>query len=906
MVQVKSSAVTPRLALFFTAALLFFFVSGACGLLYQVVWTRQLALLFGATSHAVSVVLSIFFLGLGAGSLWGGRLADRVRTPLAWYGFFEILIGLWAAALVALLAWGEDVAVALLQLVSGARAAGIAVRALLALCLLFPPVFLMGATLPLLSRQVTHATHLAGRQVGLLYSVNTFGAVAGCALAGFVLIEQWGYTRATLAGALANAVVGVLSIAVARWTPLGEAAPLKDTVEAETPPAPGASPWLPRLVLAGFTLSGFCSLGLEVIWTRLLSIIFLGTTYAYTTMLVVLLCGIALGGLAGAFIADRARRPAAWFAGVLLFTGVLALGQLSGFAALPEAVVAASGSGWEGETRLKFLLAARVLFPPTLLLGATFVFAVKALAHYRHLGRHVGRIYAFNTFGGVAGSAAGGFLLLPLLGSHLAIVTLALALCAMGALLMLASGAPRRLQAAALLAAAVWGGIAMARAPGDVNAALNVGYVPERHEVLAVREGVEGTVVVSQPRDEPGGSNRVLWINRVQATASIERGVRMNRLQGALPHLFNRDAGEVLFMCFGSGVTCGTLALGGFGHIDAVEISPDVLAVAPLFEADNLGVLGREGIDFHIDDGRNFLLVNERPYDFITFEPMPLALSGVSSFYTREYYAECLAHLKPGGMVSQWVPLHSLNPDIVRSLAATYVEVFPHVCAWFINADLFLIGSNEPLWLDPAAAEKRLGNPELRGALEAAGFHDLEELYACFIMDDAALRAFAEGGTPMTDDRPWAEFIAPKLVYERTVQQSLELLQRHAASPLPLLVPGTDPALAARIERRHRARLHDFEGLIVYYGDPVIGSEAFDAFDRSLDIDPAHFNSRYYMKQIALQQSERYIAWEMWEEAAHLLGRSLHRMPDDPELRARNKALEQAMREADADPRPAP
>lgn len=872
--------------------LLFFFVSGACGLLYQVVWTRQLVLLFGATSHAVSTVLSIFFLGLGAGSLWGGRFADRVRSPLLWYGVFEIIIGLWAAAFLLLVTQGEAAVVALLQSFAASRGAGIALRALMALVLLFVPVFLMGATLPLLSRQVTAVGRVAGLRIGILYSLNTFGAVAGCAVTGFILIERLGYTQTTLAGAAANIAIGLLAVAMAR---LQRQQTEPGVVSLDVPPpSPVAETarLLPAVVLLAFTLSGFSTLALEVVWTRLLSIIFLGTTYAYTTMLAVLLSGLAAGGMLGAFVADRTRRPALWFAGVLLATGVLALHQLHGFASLPQLLIDATGSDWGGEVRTKFLLAARVLLPPTLALGATFIFAIKALARHGSLGMDVGRIYAFNTFGGVAGSLAGGFLLLPWLGAHNTIVFVAALFCLAGLALVWAAPSGLALRAALTLLTLAGAALALWRAPDDVNTALNLGYVPGRHEVLAVREGTEGTVVVSQPNDEQAGTNRVLWINRVQATASIERGVRMNRLQGVLPHLFDRDVNDVLFMCFGSGVTCGTLALGGFDQIDAVEISPDVLKVAPLFAADNLGVLDRPGLRFHIDDGRNYLLVSQDQYDFITFEPMPLALAGVSSFYTRDYYQLCLEHLAPRGMVSQWIPLHSLSPDVVRSLTTTFLDVFPHYCAWFINADLFLIGSNAPLVLDPEAARARLNHPELQPALGKVGFHDLEEIYGCFIMDETALRAYASGGEVMRDDRPWAEFIAPKLVYARTVHETLADLQAHATSPLPLIAEtqrGGD--VAARIDLRQRARVHDFEGLKIYYGQPTISSSAFEQFDASLDIDPENFNSKYYMKMIGLQQGERLIAWEMWDEAEKLLARALHRMPADPELTALMESL---------------
>jgi hypothetical protein len=360
--------------------------------------------------------------------------------------------------------------------------------------------------------------------------------------------------------------------------------------------------------------------------------------------------------------------------------------------------------------------------------------------------------------------------------------------------------------------------------------------------------------------------------------------VKMNRLQGVLPLLFNRDPKDVLFMCFGSGITCGTLALSEFERIDAVDISAEVLAAAPYFETDNLGVIKRPEVTFHVDDGRNYLLTAPRNYDVITFEPMPLAVAGVSTFYTKEYYELCLARLNPGGLVSQWIPLHSLNPQIVKSLARTFTTTFPHYTAWFINADLFLIGSNEPLQLDAARIQRNFDNPTLKDALVDVGFRDLESVVACYLMNEAGLDAFVEGGTIMHDDLPWAEFEAPKLVYERTQQHSIAELEKHMQSPVPLFVTGADPDLLARIERRHLAHKSDMTAVREYYGGMAVGTGPADLFLASLAIDPQDWNAQYYLREIGRNQGELYLGWEEYDTALDLLGRILKYMPGDETL----------------------
>ncbi len=875
-----------RRILVFAAVLVFFFTSGACGLVYQVAWTRELALLLGARAYAVSLVLSIFFLGLGAGSLWGGRLADRVRRPLLVYALFELLIGLWAAAFLGLMDPAESIVVAALRAFEFSWFSGVLLRGAAAFVLLIVPVTLMGATLPLLARFVTDDPALNGRRVGALYTLNTLGAMIGCFLAGFVLLQRFGYARTTLMAAGLNLAIGAAAALLSRVRPSeGAQAAALDAPVMQTERD------LSRWLIAAFAVTGFTALALEVLWTRLLAMVFLGTTYAYTTMLTTLLCGLALGGLAGSAVVTRIRN-AAGAAGMLL--GALAVAYLltvPWFAHLPARFLEmqqSAGHDWDAEVRVKFLLAFATMFPATFLSGALFPVLVRAVAQTAgRVGRDVGGLYAANTLGGVLGAAAGGFVLLPALGAQRSMEMLALLPALAGLPLLLRCPVTQaRWKAAALLVLIGALGVVWHTLPQDISRTINASYMPAEHEVIYYREGVEGTVAVSQPKGEKDGTNRVLWINRVQATTSIERGVKMNRLEGALPLLFDRNPREVLFMCFGSGITCGTLALSDFDRIDAVEISPDVLAAAPYFEHDNLGVTERKNVNFIIDDGRNHLLRTGHRYDFITFEPMPMAVAGVSAFYTREYYELCLSRLNPGGMVSQWVPMHGSSPEMVRSLVRTFTGVFPEYCAFFVNADLFLIGSDRPLKLDYAAARRRLAVPGLAQALGAVGLPDATELMGCFVMDKPALAAFAEGGVEMTDDLPWAEYAAPKLVYARKVPESLDLLKPRLTSPMVIMDPASlDADARAAVERRHQSRASDIVALCGYYGGLAMGTEALDGFIHSLRIDPANPNARYYLLQIATAQAEMFVKWRERDKAEAVVRQVLGVLPDAVELR---------------------
>ena len=277
-------------------------------------------------------MLSIFFMGLGLGSLWGGRLADRSRSPLRLYGFFEIGIGIWALLFILLIDRGEGVVVSLLQAFQAGRAGAVALRAVLSLAFLIVPVTLMGATLPLLARFVTAQAQVRGARIGALYTVNTLGAVCGCAVTGFYLLAEQGYTRTTLVGAAANVAVGVLALVLAAVTSRGHAEPATAAARDEAVFTESEAPraYVRGLLLVAYAISGFCALALEVLWTRLLGIMFFGTTYAFTTMLTTLLCGIAVGSAVASVLVDRSRHRMSLLGWVEAAIGVACLLMLLG------------------------------------------------------------------------------------------------------------------------------------------------------------------------------------------------------------------------------------------------------------------------------------------------------------------------------------------------------------------------------------------------------------------------------------------------------------------------------------------------------------------------------------------------------------------------------------------------
>jgi len=881
--------------------LAFFLVSGACALLYEVVWTRKLVLLFGTTAYAVSTVLAVYFAGMGIGSFLGGRLADRTHRPLLWYAIFELAIGMYALLFLVLLRAGESLLVTLISALSLSRGVGIVLRGAFSFILLILPVSLMGATLPLLSRAVVSEQRVLGLRIGSLYTVNTFGAVFGCFLAGFVLLPRFGFSGTTLIGATASLAVGFGATALARRfggrTPKRRGAAVD---EAERASAAAGTPYSARiagLVTVAFAVSGFCALALEVLWFRTLTIVFLGTTYAFTTMLTTFLCGIAFGSMYASTMVDRRRHLVSLFGTVEALIGVACILMLTVYTWLPPILdffKTHHNYHWTGLIATKFALAFAVLFVPTFLFGMTFPIVVKIVAGGRpELGWKVGRLYGANTFGGVAGSLVAGFVLIGALGTHRGIELVASVSFGLGIVLILVCPT-RRLVGRGVLAVAVTLLLALSlqTRPADMARTLNMSFLPAHESMILYREGVEGTVVISEPVGHASGSDRTLWINASPACASVHKGVKLYRMEGILPMLFDRRPKTVLYICYGTGVTAGTLSqFDIIERIDAVEISPDVVENSHFFAVDNLDVANDPRLNVTVDDGRNFLLTTKNRYDIITFSPMPLALSGVSTFYTREYYQLCLDHLEPGGIVSQWIPLHSLNPDIVRSLVRTFYESFPECCMWFINADVFMIGSDQPLIVDYSLLKQRIAPQTVQQELARVELGDIEELMVCFFMSKDKVDAYSRGASIMTDDRPWAEFAAPKEVYASTVDVSLGEMMGFYENPSAILrfhgmTDASVQEATDRLDRRYRAHVKDLEGEIAYYGAGAAMGDPTTRFKEALAIDPNDLTAPFYIREIALAQSGYYLRAGRVARAVDVLTDAIRYAPNQPDLYA--------------------
>jgi spermidine synthase len=771
---------------------------------YQVIWVRLLTRVFGATTFAVSALLAAFMAGLGLGSFLSSRWLSHFRRPVLWFGVFEIGIGLYAIALNQFMPLTERAFLGLVSSLDLSFHGESVAKLALSFLLLLPPTTLMGATLPLLVQQFVDRMRHVGMRTGTLYAINTLGAAAGCFAAGFYAIPTWGMLRTTLLAASINGIVGLSAIVLGMWMARSRLRPaVSDDVEGRipmevAPMAPTdsrvARPSL-RWAVYAFTLSGFVAIGLEVVWTRLFTLVFKGYTYSFSSMLTVFLLGIAIGSVAFARRADRARDVEGLLATIQIGIGVFVLMLTPLLVSADKAMkylLYFYGYDFQGHTIAKFLVALAVLGVPTLLFGAQFPVVSRLAVERANLaGKRVGSLYAMNVLGSIAGAIVTGYVLLPFLGTQASLRLLAGAMVAMGVVLILrASALSSRNRWVAAYAAVVLAIGAVMVTPSDLSQSIHASFLQRDEAITYYEEGATATVMVGGYPDAPRSDKRIL-VNGSSASNSSEYGLSVNRVQGCIPFLFERMPKRILATCFGTGITFGTLSQFDIDHMDGVDISPEVIRAAPQFGLENYDVVDNARVTLHIDDGRNFLLKTREKYDIITMEPMPPALAGVADMYTKEFYELCKERLRDGGIVSQWVPLYFLTLNDVRMLYRTFAESFPHAMVFSHTFDTFLVGSDRPLQLSPNAFFDRLHSERLKRDLGTIGLSNPEEIFSTFLMGREEMLAFAGEAPIVTDDLPHVEFSAPRAVDMSSTPMNYLEVTRFARPVTGILPDGT-------------------------------------------------------------------------------------------------------------------
>ena len=763
-----------------------FLCSGAAGLLYEVVWSKQLSYLLGSSHQSVSTVVAAFLGGLALGArTLGARLARRPDTARM-YALLEVGVAVLGLLLLPALRSLDGPVGELYRALGGEGVGFASARVVLLLVLLVPPAALMGATLPVL---VAHCERGAlGAGLARLYAINTFGAVVGSVLGGYLLLPGIGLFATTLVAAGLN-----LGAALLAWrSPAGraeESARSKPRAAADAGPVPVLLDGTPRLVFAVlFGVSGFAALLLQLAWVRLFGLVLGSSVYSFSAVLGIYLLGLGIGSAAIAPILGRGHVAAWWFAILQLGIAASAALGMHAYASLPRAMLELgqrAGASWVGLVAGEILLVLPIVFVPCLLLGATFPLATRLLQRGA-AGPTTGAAYAVNTLGTIAGSLAAGFALLPAIGVQ-GVVALAVGLTLLagaGALLLSRASPPRGRPlalAAALAVVAVGAALAAPRwdpllmslgtyrpfysdnllrsfrasgGAGDPTRATVAGQ-----QVLYYHDGINASVLVAT---DQGGART--WM-RVGGKVDASTGDMLTQvLLGLIPASLAEPGARTLIVGHGSGFTAAAALAAGVGETEIAELEPAVITGSRLFHRGGGDPLDDPRVTLHLEDARTRLAHGEGRYGLIISEPSNPWIAGVNNLFTEEFYARARQRLLPDGVFCQWIQLYELSPATFQSLLASFLRVFPDAhlfCIWS-SADALLIAAppGKQLALD------RLRAPAVQPQLAHAKLLAPEQIAAFYVGSGAEVHALAAGGERNTDDRPYVEYRAPRDMIE--------------------------------------------------------------------------------------------------------------------------------------------
>lgn len=821
---------------------LLFFLSGAAALTYQVVWVRSLTLVFGGSHLAVTAVLSIFMAGLAIGGYTIGRRADRIARPLRLYGLLELGIAAGALVFEGLMKIYPSIYVAVAGGRDDATLYLTVVRMAFSVVALIVPTILMGGTLPVISRVVCRRPENLRNHLSFLYGFNTLGSVLGALLAGFFLLRLYSVSATLHLAVATNVLIGLVSLALRETAAApspGSAAPARPATtekpgEQHRSGAEADEDLLPlRLVLWGIGLSGFCALGYEVLWTRVLTIAVGASVYGFTIILAAFLTGIALGSEAyGALVKifrgpdSGTRRVVAWFGITQVVIGMTALVVTVYLRDIPANTVRLQsyflGTGF-ASFRVKvwanFLLAFLYMVVPALFMGAAFPLAGEALARRRRaVGRTVGDVLGSNTVGAVLGAAVSGLLMIRWFGIERSLEILTALNIGVGLVVLASLRKPRWLPAGvatatlaviAVLAlnpdaARIWDrkyfAVFRSNQPEAFSTPDKVREAVENTDVLYYAEGVESIVSVIRVK---GGEQAFLTNGRVEASTHLQ-AQQVQFTLGHLPMLLARNPKDVLVVGMGSGMTAGATAVHpGVERVTLVEIEEQVLGVARTFEKYNHRVLDNPRVRVVLNDGRNFLMTTNSKFDVITADPIHPWFKGAGYLYASEYFALAAEHLRPGGVIAQWLPLYELTPQDLASVVRTFRQHFAHTLLWLVHYDAVMVGSNAPFLIDEADIDRRIADPVIAGDLRRVEMGSATDLLSYFATGTEGMRRFGRNGTLNTDDRLYLEFSAPfSIATPAVMAENVEAIAALRENILPYLKPAADPvAREAQVER---------------------------------------------------------------------------------------------------------
>src|SRR6266851_1607474 len=765
----------------------------------------MLGLVFGATTLAVSTVLAAFMGGLALGSALAGRLAARIKRPLRAYGLMEVGVALYVLLIPFLFRWIDNLYALIWQQFHPGFLAFSVWRFVLSCLMLLVPTTLMGATLPVLSAALLHSSRHNANSVTRLYARNLAGAIFGALAAGFVLLPTLGVRTTILIAATINILIGVTAMLAEQRAELqsgkSTSGATDSPLESESSPAErrGRNFWL-FCALA----SGFVTMSTQVAWTRILAMIIGSSTYAFSIVVALFLIGLAGG---------------AWLVGRKEFSGKLR-------EAIVKIEIATAGSlflslfvvnwipallvnlglrfqiaSWGSLLALQILSAGLLVLLPALLMGTVIpLVLVWASTNANRSVELVGRSYAVNTIGAIAGAFLAGFLLIPrtstratlLLAAAVCVIvagvayqpresvidhglhhSLAVGVSALLIVLLFVFAPPMNL---ADLSVGAYDTLirVLAKSREDVKDGTNQDG-PAVHTLLMYQEGPTSTVSVRKDWDTTS-----MAINGRTNASDSENDMPTQVMLAQAPLLVAPRINNGLVIGFATGVSVGAILQSPIARVTCVELEPATINGSRYFDHVNHRPLSDARVHLIIDDARTYLRVSPDRYDIIVSEPSHPWVPGVANLFTQEFFRMGRDRLSQQGVFVQWLQIYQLSTDSLRSVLATFLNVFPHVLVFQVNGvakgkDLVLVGSNTALNLDHL--QERMADSQIAAELGRVNLKTEADVRSWYVCDESRLSPAVAGATINTDDNMHIETTVPREAFRPLMQTNAEWIQ---------------------------------------------------------------------------------------------------------------------------------
>ena len=800
----RRSIVTNKQNRIFIALSIILFLSGSYSLIYQIAWVRFLTLLLGSTTMGITTVVASFMSGLAIGSWLASKYLITKEKPLKVYALLELIIAITAAISPLLFKWAFASLPTILQNFGEANISIFIIRIIFSAVIMLIPTIAMGAALPVLGKYLQQYTKLAERRITIIYGINTIGACVGSLLAGYFLLRVLGLINTIYVTAGANAL---LPIAILLLPDISDKRDLKKEKKKKSLEdkyfiqGKSLSPGARNVILIISAIVGFIGLASELVWTRMIVLTVGGSIYAFSTILSVYLffygVGATIGGFSLKFIAVRFGEKAYSVSRSIFFmlifllpvatTITIAVANFLPVYYIHNFNIDTSSSAY-GLLVNQLFPAIMLMGPATLLSGVFFTYGLFMMKQCSDTpAANTSFFYTWNTVGGITGSVAAAFLLIPYLGlDHTLRITSTLLIVAgfISVFLMKMKKIRLILISASVSLLIVWfvvpaiDEVAISSGSGvytiwyQKNANViekDIGkYLDKYYDQIYYRDGFTSTITTS--RDKYTKELSVSTNGKIDGSSYSD--MPSQKLFAHFPALFHPNPKNACVIGFGTGTTVGSLAMHPGIKVDAIEIEPAIIEAAEYLNDYNNDPLSRKNVKLHLTDGRLHLQRNIGKYDLITSEPSNPWIAGVSDLFTVDFYRLAKNALTPNGVFGQWVQMYRLKPEALRLVVRTFQEVFPNVYVVILypKNDLMMIGCKGSYRPKLEEIKKRISKSDIAAdiAAEPVNINDAYELFARLVLGPEQTRKFAGVGSVNTDFMPTLSYMAPLSLFDST------------------------------------------------------------------------------------------------------------------------------------------